>query len=160
MPRQQQQPQQYWYRGGGMPQQQQQQQLQYWSRDGGMPRQQQQQQQWSRGGGIPPQHQRRSHAFPPARQARQPQPLQLPSRGIHTSGGDGEHGRNPLSAPATEAVPDPSVFPAASSKAVAEAHVISGRGIDGSTCSSAGDRRYCFPHYIGGGGGQGARSCR
>ena len=33
----------------------------------------------------------------------------------------GEHGRNPLSAPATEAVPDTSVFPAASSKAVAEA---------------------------------------
>ena len=105
MPRQQQQPQQYWSRGGGMPQQQQQQQLQYWSRDGG----------------IPQQHQRRSHAFPPARQARQPQPLQLPSRRIHTSGGDGEHGRNPLSAPATEAVPDTSVFPAASSKAVAEA---------------------------------------
>ena len=105
MPRQQQQPQQYWSRGGAMPQQQQQQQLQYWSRDGG----------------IPHQHQRRSHAFPPARQARQPQPLQLPSRRIHTSGGDGEHGRNPLSPPATEAVPDTSVFPAASSKAVAEA---------------------------------------
>ena len=90
-------------RGGGMPQQQQQQQLQYWSRDGG----------------IPHQHQRRSHAFTPARQARQPQPLQLPSRRIHTSGGDGEHGRNPLSPPATEAVPDSSGFPAASS--VAEA---------------------------------------
>ena len=105
MPRQQQQPQQYWSRGGAIPQQQQQQQLQYWSRDGG----------------IPHQHQRRSHAFPPARQARQPQPLQLLSRRIHTSGGDGEHGRNPLSPPATEAVPDTSVFPAASSKAVAEA---------------------------------------
>ena len=105
MPRQQQQPQQYWSRGGAMPQQQQQQQLQYWSRDGG----------------IPHQHQRRSHAFTPTRQARQPQPLQLPSRRIHTSGGDGEHGRNPLSPPATEAVPDTSVFPAASSKAVAEA---------------------------------------
>ena len=105
MPRQQQQPQQYWSRGGGMPQQQQQQQLQYWSRDGG----------------IPHQHQRRSHAFPPARQTRQPQPLQLPPRRIHTSGGDGEHGRNPLSPPATEAVPDTSVFLAASSKAVAEA---------------------------------------
>ena len=59
MPRQQQQPQQYWSRDGAMPQQQQQQQLQYWSRDGG----------------IPHQHQRRSHAFPPARQAQQPQPL-------------------------------------------------------------------------------------
>ena len=105
MPRQQQQPQQYWSRGGGMPQQQQQQQLQYWSRDGG----------------IPHQHQRRFHAFPPARQTRQPQPLQLPSRRIHTSGGDGEHGRNPLSPPATEAAPDTSVFLAASSKAVAEA---------------------------------------
>ena len=103
MPRQQQQPQQYWFRGDGMPQQQQQQQLQYWSRDGG----------------IPHQHQRRSHAFP--RQTRQPQPLQLPSRRIHTPGGDGEHGRNPLSPPATEAVPDTSIFPAASSKAVAEA---------------------------------------
>ena len=40
------------------------------------------------------------------------------------------------------------------------AHVVSGRVIEGSTCSSAGDRRYCFPHYIGGGGGQGACSCR
>ena len=105
MPRQQPQPQQYWSRGGGMPQQQQQHKLQYWSRDGG----------------IPHQHQRRSHAFTPARQARQPQPLQLPSRRIHTSGGDGEHGRNTLSPPATEAVPDTSVFPAASSKAGAEA---------------------------------------
>ena len=101
MPRQQQQPQQYWSRGGAMPQQQ----LHYWSRDGG----------------IAHQHQRRSNAFPPARQARQPQPLQLPLRRIHTSGGDGEHGRNLLSPPATEAVPDTSVFPAASSKAVAEA---------------------------------------
>ena len=101
MPRQQQQPQQCWSRGGAMPQQQ----LHYWSRDGG----------------IAHQHQRRSHAFPPARQARQPQPLQLPSRRIHTSGGDGEHGRNTLSPPATEAVPDTSVFPAASSKAGAEA---------------------------------------
>ena len=110
---------------------------------GSMPRQQQQLQQRSRGGGIH-QHQRSFPVFPPARQARQPQPLQLPSRGIHTSGGDGEHGRNPLSAPATEAVPDTSVFPAASPKALA---LISGRGIDGSTCSSAGDRRYCFPHY-------------
>ena len=106
MPRQQQQPQQYWSRGGAMPQQQ----LHYWSRDGG----------------IAHQHQRRSNAFPPARQARQPQPLQLPSRRIHTSGGDGEHGRNPLSPPATEAVPDTSVFPAASSKAVAEAPTSAG----------------------------------
>ena len=37
---QQQQLQQHWSRGGGMPEQQQQQQLQYWSRDGGMSRQQ------------------------------------------------------------------------------------------------------------------------
>ena len=87
---------------------------------GSMPRQQQQLQQRSRGGGIH-QRQRSFHVFPPARQARQPQPLQLPSRGIHTSGGDGEHGRNLLSAPATEAVPDTGVFPVASSKAVAEA---------------------------------------
>ena len=90
-------------------------QLQHWFHDGGIPRQQQQQQ-WSHGGGNPHQHQRSFHTVPPARPARQ-----QPSRGIHTSGGDGEHGRNPLSAPATEAVPDTSVFPAASSKAVAEA---------------------------------------
>ena len=62
-----------------------------------MPRQQQQQQQWSRGGGIPDQHQRSSHAFPPARQARQQQPLQQPSRGIPTIGGGGEDGSSPLS---------------------------------------------------------------
>ena len=131
MPRQQQQLQQHWSRDGGMPRQQQQlqqhwsrdsgiprqqQQLQHWFHDGGIPRQQQQQQQWSRGGGNPHQHQRSSHTVPPARPARQ-----QPSRGTHTSGGDGEHGRNPLSAPATEAVPDTSVFPAASSKTVAEA---------------------------------------
>ena len=94
MPRQQQ-PQQHWARDGGMPRQQQQQQ--HWSRGGGMPRQQQQQQQWSRGGGIPHQHQRSSHAFPPARQTRQQQPLQQPSRGIPTIGGDGEDGSSPLS---------------------------------------------------------------
>ena len=100
--------------GGSMPRQQQ--QLQHWFHDGGIPRQQQQQQQWSRGGSNPHQHQRSFHTVPPARPARQQR-----SRGIHTSGGDGEHGRNPLSAPATEAVPNTSVFPAASSKAVAEA---------------------------------------
>ena len=57
-------------------------------RGGGMPRQlqQQQQQQWPRGGGISHQHQRSSHAFPPARQARQQQPQQQPSRGIPTIG--------------------------------------------------------------------------
>ena len=115
MPRQQQQLQQHLSRDGGMPRQQQQLQ-QHWSPDGGIPRQQQQQQQWSCGGGDPHQHQRSSHIVPPARPARQ-----QPSGGIHTSGGDGEHGRNPLSAPATEAVPDTSVFPAASSKGVAEA---------------------------------------
>ena len=82
MPRQQQQ-QQHWSRGGGMPRQQQQ---QHWPRGGGMPRQQQQQQQWSRGGGIPHQHQRSSHTVPPARQVRQQQPLQQPSRGIPTIG--------------------------------------------------------------------------
>ena len=94
MPRQQQ-LQQHWSRDGGMPWQQQQQQ--YWSRGGGMPRQQQQQQQLSRGGGIPHQHQRSSNVFPPARQARQQQPLQQPSRGIPTIGGDGEDGSTPLS---------------------------------------------------------------
>ena len=66
------------------------------SRDGDMPRQQQQQQ-WSRGGGIPHQHQRSSHVFPQARQARQQQPLQQPSRGIPTIGGRGEDGSTPLS---------------------------------------------------------------
>ena len=99
--------------GGSMPRQQQ--QLQHWFHEGGIPRQQQQQQ-WSRGGGNPHQHQLSFHTVPPARPARQ-QPL----RGIHTSGGDGKHGRNPLSAPATEAVPDTSVFPDSCSKAVAEA---------------------------------------
>ena len=87
MPRQQQQLQQHWSRDGGMPRQQQQQQ-QHWSGAGGMPRQQQQQQQWSRGS---------SHAFPSARQARQQQPLQQPSRGILTIGGDGKDGSSPLS---------------------------------------------------------------
>ena len=53
-----------------------------------MPRQQQQQHQWSRGS---------SHAFLPARQARQEQPLQQPSRGIPTIGGDGEDGSSPFS---------------------------------------------------------------
>ena len=111
MPRQEQQLQQHWSRGGGMLRQQQQlqqhwprdggmqrqQQLQqHWPRDGGMPHQQQQQQ-WSRGGGIPHQHQRSSHAFPPARQARQQLPLQQPSRGIPTIEGDGEDGSSPLS---------------------------------------------------------------
>ena len=95
MLRQQQQLQQHWSRDGGMPRQQQQQQ--HWSRGGGMPRQQQEQQQWSRGGGIPHQQQRSSHAFPPTRQARQQQPLQQPSRGIPTIGGDGEDGSSPLS---------------------------------------------------------------
>ena len=92
---QQQQLQQHWSRDGGMPWQQQPQQ--HWPRDGGMPRQQQQHQQWSRGGGIPHQHQRSSHAFPPARQARQQQPLQQPSRGIPTIGGDGEDASSPIS---------------------------------------------------------------
>ena len=112
IPRQQQQLQQHWSRDSGIPRQEQ--QLQHWFHDGGIPRQKQQQ--WPRGGCNPHQHQRSSHTVPPARPARQ-----QPSRGIHTSGGDGEHGRNPLSAPATEAVPDTSAFPAASSKAVVEA---------------------------------------
>ena len=142
----------------------QQQLQQHWSCGGGMPRQQQQQQQWSRGGGVPHQHQRSSHVFPPARQARQQQPPQQPSRGILTIGGDVENGSTPLSetffggdggaveewlqlgnmempmfslsegpqqstpmavalaatAPAPEAVTDTSVFPAVSSKGVAE----------------------------------------
>ena len=96
MPRQPQQLQQHWSCGGGMLRQPQQLQ-QHWSRGGGMPRQQKQQQQWSRGGGIPHQQQRSSHVFPPARQARQQQPLQQPSRGISTIGGDGEDGSSPLS---------------------------------------------------------------
>ena len=95
MPRQLQQPQQHWSRGGGMPWQQQQ-PLQHWLRGGGMPRQQQQQQQWSCGVGFPHQHQRSSHAFPPARQARQQLPLQQPSR-IPTIGGDREGRSSPLS---------------------------------------------------------------
>ena len=103
MPRQQQQLQQHWSRGGGMPRQQQQLQ-QHWSRDGDMPRQQQQQQHWSRGGGMPRQQQQQhqwsrgsSHVFPPARQARQQQPLQQSSRGIPTIRGDEEDESGPLS---------------------------------------------------------------
>ena len=85
MPRQQQ-LQQHWSRNGGMPRQQQPQRN--WSRGGGLPRQQQQQHQWSRGS---------SHVFPPARQARQEEPLQQPSRGIPTIGGDEEEENGPLS---------------------------------------------------------------
>ena len=106
-----------------------------------------------------------SHVFPPARQERQQQPLQQPSRGIPTVGSDEEDGSGPLSetffggdsavveerlqsenvempmfsqsegpqqsaptavvlaaaAPAAEAVTGTSVFPAVSSKGVAEA---------------------------------------
>ena len=63
--------------------------------------------------------------------------------------------------PAAEAVTGTSNLP----RCVVEgcggnAHVVSGRGIGDSTCSSAGNRRYCFPHCIGGEGGQGARFCR
>ena len=97
MPRQQQRLQQHWSRGGGMLRQQQQQQQQHWSCGGGMPRQQQQRQLWSRGDWIPHQLQRSSHAFPPAWQTRQQQPLQQPSRGIPTIGGNGEDGSSPLS---------------------------------------------------------------
>ena len=61
-----------------------------------MPWQEQQQQQWSCGVGFPHQHQRSSHAFPPARQARQQLPLQQSSR-IPTIGGDGEGRSSPLS---------------------------------------------------------------
>ena len=157
-----------------------------------MPRQQQQQQQWSRGGGIPHQHQRSSHAFPPARQARQQEPLQQLSRGIPTIGGDGDDGSSPISetlfgsdggavqewfqsenvempmfsllegpqqsaptavalaaaAAAAEAMTRTRVFPDVSSKGVAEAPTSSAGGTGDSTCSSAGDRRYCFPHYM------------
>ena len=139
--------------GGSMPREQQ--QLQHWFHDGGIPRQQQQQQ-WSRGGGNPHQHQRSFHTVPPARPARQ-----QPSRGIHTSGGDGEHGRNPLSAPATEAVPDTSVFPAASSKAVAEAPTLSAGAASTAVPAAAPEPGgTVFPTTSVGGGGQGARSCR
>ena len=154
MPRQQKQLQQHWSRDSGIPRQQQ--QLQHWFHDGGIPQQQQQQQQWSRGGGNPHQHQRSSLTVPPARPARQ-----QPSRGIHTSGGDGEHGRNPLSAPATEAVPDTSVFPAASSKAVAEAPTSSAGAASTEVPAAAPvTGGTVFPTPSVGGGGQGARSCR
>ena len=93
---QQQQLQQHWSRGGGMPRQQQQLQ-QHWSRDGSMSQQQQLQQYWSRDGSMSQQQQLQqhwsrgsSHVFRPARQARQQQPLQQPSRGIPTIGDDGE----------------------------------------------------------------------
>ena len=59
-PWQQQQPQQHWSRGVGMPQQQKLQQ--HWSRGDGMPRQQQQpQQHWSRGVGMPQQQKLQQH---------------------------------------------------------------------------------------------------
>ena len=198
LPRQQQ-LQQHWTRDGGMPQQQQLQQ--HWSRDGGMPRQQQQQQQWSRCGGIPHQHQRSSHDFPPAQQVRQQQPLQQPSRGIPTIGGDGEDGSSPLSetffggdggavqewfqsenvempmfsllegpqqsaptavapvaaAPAAEAMTGTRVFPAVSSKGVAEAPTSSAGAASAAVPAAA---RTVFPTTSVGGGGQGARFCR
>ena len=180
MPRQQQQLQQHWSRGGGMPRQQQQLQ-EHWSCGGGMPRQQQQQQQWSRGREVPYQHQRGSHAFTPARRAQQQQPLQQPSRGIPTIGGDGENGSGPLSetffggdggaveeriqsenvempmfslsegpqqsaptavalaaaAPAAEAVTGTSVFPAVSSKGVAEAPTSSASAASAAVAAAA-----------------------
>ena len=57
-------------------------------------------------------------------------------------------------APAAEATTGTRVFPDVSSKGVAEAPTSS------AGAASAGDQRYCFPHYIGEGGGQGARFCR
>ena len=205
MLRQQQQLQQHWTRDGGMPRQQQPQQ--HWSRDGGIPRQQQQQQQqqWSRGGGIPHQNQRSSHAFPPTRHARQQQPLQQPSRGIPTIGGDGEDGSSPLSetffggdggaveewlqsenvkmpmfslsegphqsaptavalaaaAPAAEAVTGTSVFPAVSSKGVAEAPTSSASAASAAVPAAVpATGGTVFPTASVGGGGQGARFCR
>ena len=64
-------------------------------------------------------------------------------------------------APAAEAVMGTRVVP----RCVIEGcggstRIASGRGVGGGTCSSAGDRWYCFPHCVGGGGGQGARFCR
>ena len=96
MLRQPQQLQQHWSRDGGMPRQQQLQQ--HWSRDGGMS-QQQQHHQWSRGGGVTHQQQRSSHVFPPARQARQQQPLQQPSRGIPMIEGNEEDGSSNMEMP-------------------------------------------------------------
>ena len=56
-------------------------------------------------------------------------------------------------AAAGEAVTGTRVFPAASVEGCGgSARIVSGRGIGGGTCSSASDRRYCFPHCVGGGG--------
>ena len=77
------------------------------------------------------------------------------------SGGDGEHGRNPLSAPATEAVPDTSVFLAAPSKAVAEAPTSSvGAASTAVPAAAPATGGTVSPTTSVGGGGQGARSCR
>ena len=114
-------------RGGGMPRQLQQPQ-QHWSRGGGMSWQQQQQQQRSRGGGIH-QHQRSFHVFPPARQTQQQQPLEKWRRSENMempifSLSEGPQQSEPTAvafaatAPAAEAVTGTSVFPAVSSKGV------------------------------------------
>ena len=114
-------------RGGGMPRQLQQPQ-QHWSRGGGMSWQQQQQRQRSRGGGIH-QHQRSFHVFPPARQAQQQQPLEEWRRSENMemsmfSLSEGPQQSEPTAvafaatAPATEAVTGTSVFLAVSSKGV------------------------------------------
>ena len=114
-------------RGGGMPRQLQQPQ-QHWSRGGGMSWQHQQQHQRSRGGGIH-QHQRSFHVFPPARQAQQQQPLEEWRRSENMESSmfslsEGPQQSEPTTvafaatAPAAEAVTGTSVFPAVLSKGV------------------------------------------
>ena len=114
-------------RGGDMPRQLQQPQ-QHWSRGGGIPWQQQKQQKRSSGGGIH-QHQRSFHVFPPARQAQQQQPLEEWRRSEHMessmfSMSEGLQQSEPTAvalaatAPAAEAVTGTSVFPAVLSKGV------------------------------------------
>ena len=111
-------------RGGDMPRQLQQPQ-QHWSRGGGIPWQQQER---PRSGGIH-QHQRSFHVFPPARQAQQQQPLEEWRRSEHmessmSSMSEGMQQSEPTAvalaatAPAAEAVTGTSVFPAVLSKGV------------------------------------------
>ena len=63
-------------------------------------------------------------------------------------------------APAAAAVTGTRVFPAVSSKGVVEAPASSAGAASAAVPAAAGDRRYCFPHCVDEGGGQGARFCR
>ena len=64
-------------------------------------------------------------------------------------------------APAAEAVTGTSAFPAVLSKGVTKIPTSSaGTASTAVPAAAPAIGGYCFPHYIGGGRGQGARSCR